>query len=76
MKKFTTKAFAAVVAREEFQASLEAAEQLGIDLATRMMASGADIILSIAKKQTAEEIMKQKATKSAALKELDTLGSK
>lgn len=75
VKKFTTKAFAAVIASEEYQTSLEAAEQLGIDLAIRMMASGADVILSIAKKQTAEEIMKQKA-KSAALKELDTLGSK
>lgn len=69
MKKFTTKAFAAVVANEEFQASLETAQQLGTDLAVRMIASGADIILSIAKKQTAEEIMKQKAAKSAALKD-------
>lgn len=64
-KNFTTQTFAAVVSEGRFEAALTTAEALGTDLANRMLASGADEILRFAKKQTADEILKQKAAKAA-----------
>ena len=45
---------------------MQAVESLGIDLATKLMEAGATEILQAAKKQTADEIMRQKAAKEAS----------
>ena len=60
--------FAAIVAIATVASSsaLSAAEQLGTDLADKLFNAGGGEILMAAKRQTAEEIRKQKAAKVAA----------
>jgi len=65
VKNFSTTTFAAVASEQRYEAALETAEALGTNLANRMMTSGADEILRVAKKQTADEIHRQKAAKAA-----------
>lgn len=65
VENFTYRHFAAVVADVDFKSAMEVAENLGTSLAEQMMKAGADEILSVAKRQTADEIMLQKAGKSA-----------
>jgi len=60
--------YAAVVAPANIAsaASLQAAENLGISLATKLLDAGAAEILTEAKRQTADEITRQKAAKQNA----------
>ena len=58
--------YAAVLAPNVPVDVMQAAENLGIDLATKLMEAGAAEILQAAKKQTADEIMRQKAAKEAS----------
>ena len=53
--------FAAIVAETFPQNALQIAMDMGVDLAEKMMASGAKDILSVAKKQTEAEILKQES---------------
>jgi len=46
--------------------SLQAAESLGVSLAEKLLAAGANEILTVAKQQTADEIMRQKTAKQNA----------
>lgn len=59
------KQFAAIVAEYFPQSALQAAKDLGTKLAEWMMAAGAHEILTVAKKQTEQEILQQKAEKEA-----------
>jgi len=45
---------------------LQAAEHLGTSLAEKLLSAGAAEILTVAKQQTADEIMRQKAAKQNA----------
>ena len=63
-----TKQYSCVVAENFCQESLQKAENLGMTLAKKMIKSGAGEILRAAKRETAAEIMKAKATKDAAKK--------
>ena len=58
--------YAAVLAPNVPVNVMQAVESLGIDLATKLMEAGAAEILQAAKKQTADEIMRQKAAKEAS----------
>lgn len=60
--------YSAIIAREFPQNALQAAENLGIDLANKMIGSGAGDILKAAKQETVADIMKQKEAKDAKLK--------
>ena len=59
---------AAIVAAPDVASAtlLQAADDLGISLAQKLLDAGAAEILKVAKRQTAEEIMRQKAAKQNA----------
>jgi len=59
---------AAIVAAPDVASttSLQAAENLGISLAHKLLDAGAAEILTVAKQQTADEIMRQKAARQSA----------
>lgn len=59
---------AAIVAAPDVASAtlLQAAEDLGISLAQKLLDAGAAEILKVAKRQTADEIMRQKAAKQNA----------
>jgi hydroxymethylbilane synthase len=67
-QNWSDKSYAAIVAAPSIANSrtLSAAESLGISLADKLMVDGAADILNAAKRQTAEEILRQKAAKAAA----------
>jgi len=67
-KTWSDQPYAAIVAASDTACakSLQAAENLGISLAQKLLDAGAAEILTVAKRQTAEQIMQQKAAKQAA----------